>query len=234
METSVLRLTTAYAQLVNGGKKTSPVLVDRIQDRTGKTIFRTDMRACPTCVAAAWDRQGPPALPDDRAQLADPASVYQVVHLLEGVVQSGTGRPVAAVGKPLAGKTGTSNDAFDVWFMGFSPDLVAGIFVGFDEPRTLGSRETGGGVAAPMFRDFMKEALKSRPATPFRVPPGVSLVRVEHDTGRPAQPGDRHVILEAFKTGTSPESQVTILGESEADLEAGVSLPNQPAAGGLY
>ncbi len=233
--TTVMRLTTAYAQLVNGGRKTSPVLVDRIQDRTGKTIFRTDMRACPACAAAAWDRQGPPALPDERAQLADPASVYQVVHLLEGVVQNGTGRPVAAVGKPLAGKTGTSNDAFDVWFMGFSPDLVAGIFVGFDEPRTLGTRETGGGVAAPMFRDFMKEALKSRPATPFRVPPGVSLVRVEHDAGRPAQPGDRHVILEAFKTGTSPESQVTILGQSETDLDAtGVTLPNQPAAGGLY
>jgi len=232
--TTVLRMTTAYAELVNGGKKLTPVMVDRIQDRTGKTTFRTDMRACPTCAAPAWDQKGPPALPDERAQLTDPASAYQVVHLLEGVVQNGTGRPVAAVGKPLAGKTGTSNDAFDVWFMGFSPDLVAGIFVGFDEPRTLGSRETGGGIAAPMFRDFMKEALKDRPATPFRVPPGVSLVRVEHDSGRPAQPGDRRVILEAFKTGTSPESQVTILGQSEEDPEAGLTLPNQPAAGGLY
>ncbi len=232
--TTVMRMTTAYAELVNGGKKLTPVMVDRIQDRTGKTTFRTDMRACPACAAPAWDQKGPPALPDERAQITDPASAYQIVHLLEGVVQNGTGRSVAAVGKPLAGKTGTSNDAFDVWFMGFSPDLVAGIFIGFDEPRTLGARETGGGTAAPIFRDFMKEALKDRPATPFRVPPGVSLVRVEHDSGRPAEPGDRRVILEAFKTGTSPESQVTILGQSEEDPEAGLTLPNQPAAGGLY
>jgi len=231
--TSVLRLTTGYAQLVNGGKKITPLLIDRIQDRNGKTMFRSDTRACAACAAEVWDQHGPPALPDERAQLADPASVYQVVHILEGVVQSGTGRPVAAVGKPLAGKTGTSNDAFDVWFMGFSPDLVAGIFVGFDEPRTLGPRETGGGIAAPIFRDFMKEALKGKPATPFRVPPGVSLVRVEHDSGRPAEPGDRHVILEAFKLGTSPSTQVTIMGQSDQD-DSAVNLPNQPAAGGLY
>jgi len=232
--TSVMRLTNGYAQLVNGGKKLTPILVDRIQDRNGKTVYRSDNRACPTCGAEAWDQAGPPALPDDRVQLADPASVYQVVHMLEGVVQSGTGRAVAAVGKPLAGKTGTSNDAFDVWFMGFSPDLVAGIFIGFDEPRTLGPRETGGGLVAPIFRDFMKEALKDKPATAFRVPPGVSLVRVEHDSGRPAEPGDRHVILEAFKIGTSPSTQVTIMGQSDELDEAGVNLPNQPAAGGLY
>ena len=232
-DTTVLRLTTGYAQLVNGGKKLTPVFIDRVQDRNGKTIFRSDTRACPTCAAEAWDTLGPPALPDERAQLADPASLYQIVHMLEGVVQSGTGRPVAAVGKPLAGKTGTSNDAFDVWFMGFSPDLVAGVFFGFDEPRTLGPKETGGGVAAPVFRDFMTEALKDKPATPFRVPPGVSLVRVEHDSGREAQPGDRHVILEAFKTGTSPNSQVTIVGQSD-ESEGGVNLPNQPSAGGLY
>jgi penicillin-binding protein 1A len=181
-----------------------------------------------------WDNAGPPELPDERAQLADPAAIYQVVHLLEGVVQNGTGRPVAAVGKPLAGKTGTSNDAFDVWFMGFSPDLVAGVFVGFDEPRTLGPKETGGGIAAPIFRDFMMDALKDKPATPFRVPPGISLVRVDHDTGREAQPGDKHVILEAFKTGTSPNDQVTITGQSESDEPMGVTLPNQPNAGGLY
>jgi len=231
--TTVLRLTTAYAQLVNGGRKLTPVLVDRIQDRNGKTIFRSDERPCETCSADALNNQGPPALPDNRKQLSDPASIYQIVHLLEGVVQSGTGRTVASVGKPLAGKTGTSNDAFDVWFMGFSPDLVAGVFVGFDEPRTLGPKETGGGIAAPIFREFMKEALKDKPATPFRVPPGVSLVRVDHDSGRLAEGGDRRVILEAFKTGTSPSSQVMIMGQSDQD-DVGVNLPNQPSAGSLY
>jgi len=233
--TTVMRLTTGYAQLVNGGKRLEPILIDRIQDRNGKTIYRSDARACPACAAETWDMQGPPALPDDRVQLTDPVSAYQIVHMLEGVVQSGTARAAAAVGKPLAGKTGTSNDAFDVWFVGFSPDLVAGIFVGFDEPRTLGAKETGGGIAAPIFRDFMKEALKDKPATPFRVPPGVSLVRVDHDTGRPAQPGDRHVIYEAFKPGTGPETQMTIVGQSEVDENApAANMPNQPAAGGLY
>ena len=230
--TTPLRLTTAYAELVNGGKKLTPVLIDRIQDRNGKTILRSDLRACATCVTATWNSGPPPVLPDERAQLADPASVYQVVHMLEGVVQNGTGRTVSEVGKPLAGKTGTSSDINDTWFLGFSPDLVAGVFVGFDEPRTLGEHEQGASVAAPIFRDFMKEALKNKPATPFRVPPGVSLVRVEHDTGVPAAPGDKHVILEAFKIGTSPDTQATILGQSDDD--AGVSLPNQPSAGGLY
>jgi penicillin-binding protein 1A len=231
---TVLRMTTGYAQLVNGGKKLTPVFIDRVQDRNGATIYRTDTRACPTCAAEVWDNAGPPALPDERAQVADPASAYQIVRLLEGVVQSGTGRPVAAVGKPLAGKTGTSNDAFDVWFVGFSPDLVAGVFVGFDEPRTLGPKETGGSIAAPIFRDFMIEALKDKPATAFRVPPGISLVRVEHNSGREAQPGDKRVILEAFKTGTSPGSQVTIVGESDPTDDTGATLPNQPSAGGLY
>ena len=231
--TSPLRLTTGYAELVNGGKKITPVTIDRIQDRLGKTVYRSDARACEACAAEAWNNAGPPELPDTRAQLADPASVYQVVHMLEGVVQNGAGRTVASVGKPLAGKTGTSSDINDVWFMGFSPDLVAGVFVGFDEVRTLGEKEQGATVAAPIFREFMKEALKDKAATPFRVPPGVSLVRVEHDSGRAPEPGDRHIILEAFKTGTSPDTQVVILGQSD-DVEAGESLPNQPRAGGLY
>jgi penicillin-binding protein 1A len=232
--TTPLRLTTGYAQLVNGGKKLSPVLIDRIQDRNGKTIFRTDARACAACTADAWNNQGPPELPDDRAQLADPASVYQIVHMMEGVIQNGTGRTVLAVGKPLAGKSGTSSDIHDTWFLGFSPDLVAGVFVGFDDSRTLGEKEQGATVAAPIFREFMKDALKNKPATPFRVPPGISLVRVDHDTGRPAEAGDNHVMLEAFKTGTSPSTQVTIMGQSDQDDTTGVTLPNQPSAGGLY
>ncbi len=232
--TTPLRLTTAYAQLVNGGKKLSPVLIDRIQDRNGKTVFRSDARACAACSADAWNNQGPPELPDDRAQLADPASIYQIVHMMEGVIQNGTGRTVLAVGKPLAGKSGTSSDIHDTWFLGFSPDLVAGVFVGFDDSRTLGEHEQGATVAAPIFREFMKAALQNKPATPFRVPPGISLVRVDHDTGRPAEPGDSHIMLEAFKIGTSPSTQVTIMGQSDQDDATGVTLPNQPSAGGLY
>ncbi len=242
-DTTPLRLTTAYAQIVNGGKKLTPILIDRVQDRAGATIYRYDSRPCADCNNVLWNGQAPPALPDTREQLSDPASLYQIVHMLEGVVERGTGASVGgAVRKPLAGKTGTSNDIESVWFMGFTPDLVVGVFVGFDDPRTLGSQEQGATVSGPIFRDFMLTALKDKPATPFRVPEGVSFVRSNHDTGKPAQPGDRIVILEAFKTGSSPFDQSTILGDGENAVYASggapatieVNTPAQPRAGGLY
>ncbi|MBI5163986.1 MAG: penicillin-binding protein 1A [Magnetospirillum sp.] len=199
-ETTVIKLTTAYATLVNGGKKITPTLIDRIQDRNGKTIFTHDKRFCEGCWPVQYTGQEMPRLPDIREQIVDPVSAYQMVSILEGVVQRGTGRSIAVVGKPLAGKTGTSNDSFDTWFVGFSPDLAVGVFIGFDEPQSMGEKETGGAVAAPVFRDFMMEALKDRPATPFRVPPGVRMVRVSPANGKPASPGDGKAILEAFKS----------------------------------
>jgi penicillin-binding protein 1A len=150
--------------------------------------------------------------------------------MLQGVVQRGTGRRVKAVNKPLAGKTGTTNESFDTWFVGFSPDLVVGVFVGFDEPRTLG-RETGSSVAAPIFRDFMTEALEDKPAIPFRVPPGIRLVRVNTVTGLPAAHGDKNVILEAFRPGTEPTGRGPVVdGKS---LLPAWSVP-AAAPGGLY
>jgi penicillin-binding protein 1A len=210
-ETTLLRLTTAYAMLVNGGKRITPTLIDRVQDRNGTTIFRHDQRACPGCRGETWHGQSVPRLPDDREQVADPASAYQVVSMLQGVVERGTGRRVASVGKPLAGKTGTTNDSQDTWFIGFSPDLAVGVFAGFDEPRSLGPKETGSSVAAPIFRDFMAVALADKPAIPFRIPPGIRLVRVNAETGRLAGPGDSRVILEAFKPGTVPTGEQMVL-----------------------
>jgi len=206
-ETTLLRLTTAYAMLVNGGHKISPTLIDRIQDRHGATIYRHDTRACDACVATLWENQSAPILPDDRARVLSPQTAYQVVSMLEGVVERGTGRSVRAVGVPLAGKTGTTNDERDAWFVGFSPDLAVGVFVGFDAPRAMGRGETGGKVAAPIFRDFMTVALGGTPAVPFRIPPGINLVRVNAKTGLLATPGETSVILEAFKDGTEPASR---------------------------
>jgi len=206
-ETTLLRLTTAYAMLVNGGHKISPTLIDRIQDRHGATIYRHDTRACDACVATRWENQSAPVLPDDRARVLSPQTAYQVVSMLEGVVERGTGRSVRAVGVPLAGKTGTTNDERDAWFVGFSPDLAVGVFVGFDAPRAMGRGETGGKVAAPIFRDFMTVALGGTPAVPFRIPPGINLVRVNAKTGLLATPGETSVILEAFKDGTEPASR---------------------------
>jgi penicillin-binding protein 1A len=203
-ETTPLKLTTAYAMLVNGGKRITPTLIDRVQDRNGVTIYRADQRPCAECQNVDWQHQEPPELPDQREQIADPLSAYQIVSILQGVVERGTGRIVASVGKPLAGKTGTTNDSDDTWFVGFSPDLAVGVFIGYDTPRSLGAHETGASVSAPVFRDFMAAALKNKPAIPFRIPPGIHLVRVDVATGLPARPGDKNVIFEAFKPGTEP------------------------------
>jgi penicillin-binding protein 1A len=210
-DTTLIRMVTGYSEFVNGGKKIDYSLIDRIQDRNGKTIWRHDPRACEGCNDANWHGQQEPLLPDTRQQIIDPRTAYQIVSMLEGVVQRGTGRSIQVVGKPLAGKTGTSSDSKSVWFIGFSPDLAAGVYVGFDNARSLGkdlagTDEQGAGVAAPIFRDFMKGALADAPPTPFRVAPGIEEVPVDWVTGAPLPPGAKgpNVVLEAFKAGTAP------------------------------
>ena len=227
-ETTLLRMTTAYAQLVNGGKQITPSFIDRIQDRYGTTVYRHDQRPCPGCQPGLWDGGPPPELPDQRAQLIDPVTAYQMTSILEGVVQRGTGRTIRELGKPLAGKTGTTNESRDAWFVGFSPDLTVGIYIGFDTPIPLGQGEGGARVAAPVFKDFMADALAGIPSIPFRVPPGVRLVRINTQTGLLARTGDKNVILEAFKPGTVPSAQSdesgTTLFENSDDLGLGQGL----------
>jgi len=240
-ETTVVKMTAAYSIFVNGGKKIAPTFIDRVQDRRGKTIFRHDQRECQGCQAEAWSLQPPPRLPDVRAQVLDAPTAYQVVSMLEGVVRSGTGATIAQVGKPLAGKTGTTNDSNDTWFVGFSPDLALGVYVGFDTPRSLGKREQGASVAAPIFREFMRLALADKSARPFRVPPGVKLVRVDQETGRPDVISGK-MVFEAFKVTDNPENQRVILEGSDdavtVDPDEGdvVAAEGQPKAriGGLY
>jgi len=203
-ETSPWRLAKAYAAFVNGGKEVTPTLLDRVQDRRGVTLYKHDQRLCEGCEAEAWNGEAPPILPDDRQQLVDPIIAYQVVHMLEGVVERGTGRRARRVGKPLAGKTGTTNDYVDALFFGFSPDLVVGIWTGFDTPRTLGEGEGGGAVAGVIFTEFMERALADEPAIPFRIPPGVRLVSVDATTGGLPTFDSQEIILEAFRPGTEP------------------------------
>ncbi len=219
-ETTLMRLVAAYATVVNGGMQITPTLIDRIQDRNGMTTFRHDERPCATCNVEAWADQPPPKLPDPRARLIQSGTAYQMVSMLQGVVDRGTGRRIGQLKLPLAGKTGTSNDSLDTWFIGFSPDLAVGVFVGFDTPRTLGRRETGSSVPAPIFKDFMARALDGKPVIPFRVPPDIRLVRVNPETGLVALPGERATILEAFKPGTAPRDFGSIVGE---DLGGGVN-----------
>ena len=204
-ETTLVRLTTAYCMFVNGGKKINYTFIDRIQDRLGQTIWRHDTRQCSGCTATAWKGQDEPELQDDRKQIMDPMTAYQVTSMLEGVAIRGTGAVVwKRVGKPLAGKTGTTNEEKDAWFIGFSPDMAMGIFIGYDNPQPMGHGETGGELAAPIFADFFKMVLKDKPAVPFRTPPDILQVRVNRRTGQRTDPNDPDAITEYFKPGTEP------------------------------
>ena len=228
-ETTLMRLATAYGMLVNGGKKITPSLIDRIQDRDGKTIYKKDDRECANCSGKDADADQQPVIPDNREQIQDPASAYQMVNILTGVIARGTGSVVRPLKRNLGAKSGTSNDSHDAWFMGFSPDLVVGVWVGFDNPRSLGPHDTGGVVAAPIFRDFMQAALKGKPDTPFRVPDSVKLVRVNAATGKTAVPGDKNVITEAFRITDRPEKPSHITGR-----DITIKEENLPDFGGVY
>lgn len=207
-ETTLMRMTTAYGMFVNGGRWIQPIIIDRIQDRTGRTVFRRDQRECEGCTAE-WRRQQPPNLPDTRQQVLNPVTAYQIVSMAEGVVQRGTARgAVSSLGVPLGGKTGTTNDYKDAWFIGFSPDLVVGVWVGFDQPTNMGEGETGGSLAAPIFADFMRDALRGVPPTPFRIPSGVRLVRIDYMTGLLPSATTTQTILEAFRPDTEPTRDV--------------------------
>ncbi len=239
-ETTLLKMVAGYSVFANGGKKVTPTLIDRIQDRYGRSVYKHDERDCTGCRATAWLGQNPPVLTDKREQVLDPLSAYQMTSMLEGVVLRGTGTALKAVGKPIAGKTGTTNDYKDAWFVGFSPNLAVGVYLGYDKPRSMGRSATGGGVAAPVVRDFMKLALADEPATPFRVPAGIKLIRINPVTGLRAGPGEQKVILEAFKPGTAPPDNYSIIGSVDGyqgepvDVSPEADQAIRSGTGGLY
>jgi penicillin-binding protein 1A len=231
-ETTLLNLTRAYGIMVNEGKDINPSLIDRIQDRYGKTIFKHDQRICDDCISDRWDYQKPPQIIDQSKTIFDPVTSYQLVSMLQGVVERGTGRKIRALNKPFAGKTGTSNDSVDTWFIGFSPDLVVGVYVGFDKPRSLGFGEEGSSVAVPIFRDFMKDATKNDPIIPFRIPSGVRLVRVNPKTGKLADSNDKHTILEAFRKENFPSDNPEVLDGLDSLVQTKTKL--RTGTGGIY
>jgi penicillin-binding protein 1A len=211
-ETTLLRMATAYCMIANGGRQVRATLIDRIQDRWGKTVWRHDQRSCEGCKAQAWSGQEEPEVPDDKKQILDPHTAYQMTSILEGVIQRGTATSLKALGRPLAGKTGTTNEEKDAWFIGYSPDLVVGVFVGFDTPAPMGKFQTGGKVAAPIFGAFMKQALAEEPPAPFRIPPGLKLVRVNLRTGLRASADDPQSLMEAFKPDEEPDDAYSVIG----------------------
>ena len=234
-ETTVMRMVTAYSMLANGGKRIKPTLIDRIQDRWGNTIYRHDERVCEGCDAESWSDQPEPRLVDKRQQVLDPLTAYQITSILEGVITRGTGQAIKELNRHLAGKTGTTNDAKDVWFVGYSADLAVGLYLGYDQPRTLGATAYAAQYAAPVFRDFMRLALKDKPDVPFRVPPGIKLISVDLRSG--LRSGGQGSIVEAFKPGTAPPDSYSYNDNSSSRAPA--AQPDAERAvgsgtGGLY
>jgi penicillin-binding protein 1A len=245
-ETTDMRMTAAYATIANGGRRIVPTLIDRIQDRYGKTIYKHDERVCDGCNAETWTQQAEPLIIDNREQVLDPMTAYQITAMMEGVVQRGTGTYAKSLNRPVAGKTGTSNDYKDAWFIGFTPELVAGIYIGFDTPKSMGKQATGGEMAVPIFAEFMGDALNGKPPTPFNMPAGMTQVWIDPATGVKATAGGA-AIYEGFKPGTGPNLVTSVIGVNsdafnaiEQGQNAGVDPSQDPTQdvnqgrGGLF
>ena len=199
-ETTLVQLTNAYCTFVNGGKKVNPIFIDRIQDRRGKTIFNADVRKCKGCKDISYLKKEIPSIEDNRKQIISPETAYQITSMLEGAIKRGTGRKLRDLNLPLAGKTGTTNKNMDAWFLGFTSKLVIGVYVGFDEPKSLGRYETGAKAALPIFKKFVKKVVIKKEARPFRIPKNINLVMVDVNTGLPPDQNTKKIIYESFKS----------------------------------
>ncbi|WP_299864079.1 penicillin-binding protein 1A [uncultured Hoeflea sp.] len=240
-ETTVMKMVSAYSVLANGGKQIKPSLIDRIQDRYGKTIFKHEERSCDACVATAWLSQEEPDVVDNREQVLDPMTSYQITSMMEGVVTRGTAAGKVKLDRPTAGKTGTTNDEKDAWFVGYTADLVAGVFIGFDTPTPMGRGSTGGALAAPVFNEFMQAALEETRPADFRVPEGMKLIAINRKTGMQAFEGEAGVIMEAFKPGTGPSDVYSVIGledyatgEEIMEISPQANQAVNTGVGGLY
>jgi penicillin-binding protein 1A len=240
-ETTVLRMVSAYSVLANGGKQIKPTLIDRIQDRYGKTIFKHEERVCQQCNADDWTGQDEPEVVDNREQVLDPMTAYQITSMMQGVVLRGTAAGKIKLDSDVAGKTGTTNDEKDTWFVGYTPNLVAGVYIGFDDPKPLGRGATGGSLAAPLFNEFMQAALKGHRPEKFIIPEGMKLIAVNRKTGMQATEGDPDTIMEAFKPGTGPADVFSVIGAEGFQTPEEILNSSQQAkdaidsgAGGLF
>ncbi len=199
-ETTLLKLTSAYCSFVNGGKLVNPKLIDRIQDSEGNTIFKTEDRYCENCKNISFLSDDIPKIKDNFKQIFSPQTAYQITSILEGATKRGTARKLKDLNLDIAGKTGTTNKNTDTWFIGFTSDLVVGVYVGFDEPKTLGKFETGAKTAMPIFKSFIKKAVKKENTRPFKIPENITLMVVDSQTGKKVSFGSKKTLIESFKT----------------------------------
>ena len=198
-ETTLLKMTSAYSSFVNGGKLVEPIFIDRIQDSEGKTIFKNQLRFCKDCDLISYTSENLPQIKNNYKQIFSPQTAYQMTSILEGVVQRGTGKKLKDLNLQLAGKTGTTNKNTDAWFIGFTSNLVIGVYVGFDNPRTLGKFETGSKTALPIFKEFVKNSVNNNEARPFKVAKGIKMMVVDASTGKKADSNSKNTIIESFK-----------------------------------
>jgi len=198
-ETTLMQITNAYSTFVNGGKKINPVLIERIQDRRGKTIFNSDNRSCTGCDKFSESKSSIPFIKNNFNQVVSEETAYQILSMLEGTVQRGTGKRLKDLNVPLAGKTGTTNDNYDAWFIGATSNLVVGVYIGYDNPKSLGKYETGAKAALPIFKNFIKQALYKDDFKPFLVPKGIYFAAINYNTGKKENFGNPDLIIEAFK-----------------------------------
>src|SRR6056300_1151019 len=199
-ETTLFNLTSAYSSFVNGGKLVKPIIIDRIQDGEGNTIINNENRRCVNCESISFSSGNFPKIEDNYRQILSPQTAYQMTSLLQGVVERGTGKQLKKLGLNLAGKTGTTNDNTDAWFIGFTSNIVIGVYVGMDNPEPLGKFETGSKAALPIFEEFVKKAVKKSDARPFKVPDDITLMVVDPDTGTKAKFNSKNTIIESYKS----------------------------------
>ena len=198
-ETTLLQITNAYSSFFNGGKKINPILIERIQDRRGKTIYNSENRECVGCDKFSDSKGSTPYIRDNYKQVISKETAYQILSILEGAVERGTGKKLKDLNVPLAGKTGTTNDNFDAWFIGATSNLIVGVYIGFDNPKTLGKYETGAKAALPIFKNFVSQALYRDEFNLFIVPKEIYFASINYNTGKKESFSNPESIVEAFK-----------------------------------
>ncbi|MDO1585643.1 penicillin-binding transpeptidase domain-containing protein, partial [Rhizobium oryzicola] len=235
-ETTLMRMVTAYSVFANGGMQITPSLIDRTQNRAGKTIFRQDQRECINCNGDASRAGEEPQLKDTRLRVLDPMTTYQITTMMQSVIEEGTASKRIKLGRPVAGKTGTTNGNNDAWFVGFTPDLVTGVYIGFDAPRSLGKGGTGSALAAPVFNEFMNAALAHVAVSQFQMPQGMTEYHIGLHTGMLTSADDPSSVIEAFKPGTGPSpAMVTIEDEGkQSEVSPTVKKAIENGATGLF
>ena len=198
-ETTLLKITSAYCSFLNGGKLVNPILIDRIQDSEGKTIFNNEKRYCENCDLISYDGKSNPIIKNKYQQIFSPQTAYQITSMLKGVIERGTGKGLKELKLELAGKTGTTNKNTDTWFIGFTSNLVVGVYIGYDNPRSLGKFETGSKTAMPVFKEFIKKTANTFNARPFKVADNINMMVIDAKTGKKANPKTKLAIIESFK-----------------------------------